>query len=287
MTYLHELIKQILISITSFITSVNHQSDRKLENQSSTIKFVDDNFIERIIELPSYPKLILKPATQNSNITSLAHRSHRSHSSHRSHYSHYSSRTSTVPSKKSPTIILEEKKYNLGDRTLIKGMKGKDVIELKKILKENHGYTMKSEVYMNQDLFDDYLEMIIKDYQEIINVTVDGKVHTLTLFYLKNKKKLKKDNQENKKEENDILNELVSDYNVRRILRVVKGYIMFKSNYKYNVGDKVLVYRLINNNKSKVGAITIVKIVNEKVAGKIIQEESFNIVVGDIIYEKK
>ena len=135
-----------------------------------------------------------------------SHRSHRSHSSHRSHYSSRSSstyrkkplkssssystpRTNTYSTPKSnsnnfytpprPTVKSENV---LGSRLIKYGHTGNDVKELNQLL-INKGY-LKSNIAAGY-FSDKTLEAVI-DIQLENNIDADGKVNTLTLYYIRN-----------------------------------------------------------------------------------------------------
>jgi murein L,D-transpeptidase YcbB/YkuD len=71
------------------------------------------------------------------------------------------------------------KAKELGSRLLIKGMKGPDVLQMEKLL-VTKGYKLTP-----NDYFDEYAEIVVKDFQTKIGIPADGKVGPLTIYYLK------------------------------------------------------------------------------------------------------
>jgi hypothetical protein len=162
------------------------------------------------------PKLILKLNIENPEKSyqsmHASHSSHASHASyspppgHASHSSHISSSPSYTPSNsirvytpKIPVYVSEnpttsnsytEKSitdgevsdvYSLGSRILYKGCKGTDVNELQVILIKL-GYKVSPSGY-----FDNNTELAVKNFQNINQLKVDGKVGSTTLIILQSK----------------------------------------------------------------------------------------------------
>ncbi len=71
--------------------------------------------------------------------------------------------------------------FELGSRSLEKGMTGTDVVELQDLLK-NKGYTIKVD-----GEFGSTTEEAIKDFQKKNNIDVTGKANVVTIYYLKKK----------------------------------------------------------------------------------------------------
>ena len=143
-----------------------------------------------------------------------SHRSHRSHSSHRSHYSSRSSstykkkptkssssystprtntystpNTSTYSSPKSktndfytPSRSNVNSEYVLGSRMIKYGNSGNDVKELNQLL-INKGYLKSNRA---EGYFSDKTLGAVIDIQLENNIDADGKVNTLTLYYIRN-----------------------------------------------------------------------------------------------------
>jgi len=73
----------------------------------------------------------------------------------------------------------DNNKYEFGERALYKGMKGADVLELEKELK-NEGYKIEPD-----EIYDETSEAMIKDYQSKNAIPVDGIVGYMTYHSLK------------------------------------------------------------------------------------------------------
>ncbi len=185
MTKLKSLIEKMIVSATAIATGINADSESQSNNKALSNEFTDTD--HKSIEISNKPKLIFKSVATTNDLMLVSHRSHRSHSSHRSHYSSRSSgkkidkkpeakKLETPSSTKKSTITSND----LGTRVLKLGSEGKDVFKLKEmmILK---GYKA---VKLN-DIFDEMLELAVKDFQAKKGVEVDGKVGPMTVYMLK------------------------------------------------------------------------------------------------------
>ena len=138
------------------------------------------------------PRLVLKRAAESTLELVSSHRSHRSHSSHRSHYSSSGGgrRSPTTRSRPRPAPVYSPPSYSsgwrtaeLGDRILVRGMRGSDVAELMRLL-VLHGFLASSDVNA-QALFDLDVEIAVKAFQRSRQVQVDGKVGPVTARLLR------------------------------------------------------------------------------------------------------
>lgn len=172
MTRLESITKKILLGSTSLFAAQSALGDI-IPTISTNQK--DANLgTENIIQNNMGPKLVLKVNDNTNTFALLFHRSHRSHSSHRSHYSSYSGSEEKKPAEKKVDV------QSLGSRLLFKGVRGKDVVELRKLL-ETKGYKLEVE----NELFDEKLEVIVMDYQLKQSLKADGQVGPLLIYYLK------------------------------------------------------------------------------------------------------
>lgn len=223
-TKLTSLLSKIFYSSLASIAATNTAD---LMAETRIIHIPDDNKIESLAKrkIDLTPKLLLKRSNQNE-FNFVSHRSHRSHSSHRSHYSSNaggggSSRTYSPPSSNnkppsrqytkpnslyippsnlysSPSndnvlrsnngLIVTKKAFQLGVRTLKRGMSGTDVTQLVNILLNKDylsldGGGLASGVYT----YDSNVEQAVKLFQIDMGLTSDGICGPTTIYYLKNK----------------------------------------------------------------------------------------------------
>jgi murein L,D-transpeptidase YcbB/YkuD len=172
MTRLESITKKIIFGSTSLFAAQTALGDI---SSSISSKQMDANLeTENIIQNNMGPKLVLKINDNTNTFALLFHRSHRSHSSHRSHYSSYSGSEEKKPAEKKVDV------QSLGSRLLFKGITGKDVVELRKLLKAK-GYKLDIE----NEKFDEKLEVIVMDYQVKQSLKADGQVGPLLIYYLK------------------------------------------------------------------------------------------------------
>lgn len=167
---------------------------------------------KEILVRAARPKVLLRAldATRIGLISS--HRSHRSHSSHRSHYS--GSSTPTPPPSSSPArpasgtttrapspdtsrpnatptpstsirglIGGASDSAALGDRTLERGMRGKDVEQLIILLVKQR--LLRPDQVPNESLFTEEMETVIKKFQAKQSLIPNGRVDFRTLLLLK------------------------------------------------------------------------------------------------------
>lgn len=166
------------IFLTSIASVISSNDANAISYDLSKISNNDNN-IEQGKKNDLSQKYILKIHNDNSYLIA-GHRSHRSHSSHRSHASHRSSSygsysitsTSTSSTNKSNTKTT----YVLGERSIVRGVSGKDVAELAyKLFRIN--YITESDIdknYAGNVTYSIKLENAIKKFQKDHNQTVDG-----------------------------------------------------------------------------------------------------------------
>jgi peptidoglycan hydrolase-like protein with peptidoglycan-binding domain len=137
------------------------------------------------------PRLVLRRAVESMLELVSSHRSHRSHSSHRSHYSSSGGRTTPrtqsrprpAPVYTPPSNPSVYRNADLGDRILVRGMRGTDVAELMRLL-VLHGFLASNNVN-TESLFDLNVEVAVKAFQRSQNVEDDGKVGPVTARLLR------------------------------------------------------------------------------------------------------
>jgi murein L,D-transpeptidase YcbB/YkuD len=152
---------------------------------SETQSVLTDNTKSEVINnlTTDYSKKLIMKFSSDGTASLNSHRSHRSHSSHRSHYS---SRTSTsysyTPSSYSTSLAYK----NIGDRTLYKGLEGKDVTELINILVEKGflGVTYKVQSG-TKSKFTSIVKKAVQRFQQSRSISSDGVVGTDTVYHLK------------------------------------------------------------------------------------------------------
>jgi len=208
MAKLFDLINRVIVGSMLMLTpgevGGSDATEVKKELPDNSILKVSHSEIENIT-----PKLIFDKSQVLFNGFHLAaHRSHRSHSSHRSHYSSYSggqTQTRTPETKQSPIVdtgtsqgaslplatgdsksgqtkpTQKKNSQGLGSRRLVQGMKGPDVLELKRLM-ASKGYSPEL-----NDNYDELLEVMVKDYQSKSNLPIDGAAGPLTIYHLKKK----------------------------------------------------------------------------------------------------
>lgn len=186
---LRQLVRRIFLGATAAIAASTVSIPKNIE--AKDLRYDDTNREEALKTLKesNSQKLVLMKPTDGTLTSFVFHRSHRSHSSHRSHYSSYtqpSKPKKEEPKKEEPKVQEKETKksnlidqYELGSRVLEKGMKGMDVAELQDSL-VSKGYELKI-----TGLFDDATEIIVKKFQEKMNLKETGKVDFLTMYFLK------------------------------------------------------------------------------------------------------
>jgi peptidoglycan hydrolase-like protein with peptidoglycan-binding domain len=188
MIKLRDLITSIILGTSLIVSNARGDINQKIDTKKESTKEQVYDQLKETKHLKSFPKLILKPAQSSKNVFLATHSSHSSHSSHASHSSHYSSSTGggTAEKKKTDTEKVKEPEVistpgteEIGTRDLVKGMKGSDVFEMEKLL------VLKGYKFTPDDVFDNKTEKIVKDFQSKNDITPDGKVDYVTLYYLK------------------------------------------------------------------------------------------------------
>ncbi|MGN6195349.1 MAG: peptidoglycan-binding domain-containing protein [Ginsengibacter sp.] len=201
-------------SLTAVVINQSNATPLTLNLKNKNKNLSQESFQKRLLK----PKLILKLNVANPEKSySSMHASHSSHASHASHASyspspghashssHISSSPSYAPSNSTPIYtpkvpiyksdevidnnytessihngdVLDV--YSLGSRVLYKGCRGTDVKELQ-ILLINLGYDVPASGY-----FDNKTELAVKNFQNINQLKVDGKVGRTTLIILQSK----------------------------------------------------------------------------------------------------
>jgi His-Xaa-Ser repeat protein HxsA len=152
---------------------------------------VAETAIKRVLK----PKLVLKLNISNPSRSLLSmHTSHSSHASHASHASSAPTYTPSYPEPPAPAPVRTTPAYTppadpvtyttttdtLAQRTLYKGLKGKDVKQLQQMLKDK-GYNVPVSGYFGQQT-----EIAVKKFQKQNDLPADGKVGSLTLSMLAN-----------------------------------------------------------------------------------------------------
>lgn len=142
------------------------------------------------------PNLTLKYVYNYATDDGMFHTSHRSHASHASHASGSSGsvrRVTTTPKpvtnqnavQQIPSTDNTKASYNLGQRTLKKGMEGDDVLELKKALVQAKCYKM-GEYEVLDNLFDQKTVEALNLFKKNHQLPTDGIADALVFVQLKN-----------------------------------------------------------------------------------------------------
>jgi murein L,D-transpeptidase YcbB/YkuD len=196
------VLKGIFISsLTSLCASNNAEASNIYD--VSKLKVKDDETAEQNKKQDLTQKFIIKVQSDNSYLIA-GHTSHRSHSSHRSSSSTYSgsnsgssssgssnynystpssSGSTTAPDNTSATkSVTIDTTSILGDRTLKLGMRGNDVLQLRKILIQKQ-FLVEDTEGENQ-LFDEKLRDAVVKFQKSVGLTADGIVGSKTVLYL-------------------------------------------------------------------------------------------------------
>lgn len=183
MKQLAALVRKVIIGTTALLTAGNASPEKETIQESTRQGAGSEHSIKQGNHPSGPPKLVLKKVQLSDDWTLASHRSHRSHSSHRSSYTSPDEKKKPESTPKRPDRRQQSEELRLyqsgTSRTLKKGMKGPDVVELKKLL-QNHGYKLPL-----TENFDDLTEIIVKDFQAKNDIPDDGIVAPLTLYMLK------------------------------------------------------------------------------------------------------
>ncbi len=193
---LSDLVRSVIIGATSALAvGAGHSGEQPADARPPSEVDQDDHIQQ--VDDKQKPQLVFKQSRGTALLNFAFHRSHRSHSSHRSHHSSSGSygttpsstpnTTPTTPKSTSEGSMLgypqpttsDSTKYELGQRSLKKGMRGRDVKELEKLLVKN-GYKLEPD-----EEFDEVTEAIVTDFQIKHGILDKGVVGPLTVFYLK------------------------------------------------------------------------------------------------------
>ncbi len=173
--------KRIIKSIlASAVLSLFHSQSKANVPTPPSLDDIGDNDAERIDVMKQRVfKNVIKLKPDGNLISIASHESHSSHSSHQSHSSHrsgsghYSSHYSSTHIRSSGIYTAPKpapktyKTYSLGDRTLKKGLYGKDVNEL--VQKLQNYYYLRSDFSASKSdyyLFDQEVEKAVKQFQK-------------------------------------------------------------------------------------------------------------------------
>lgn len=189
------LIKTLLLSA---IASIAHNGNANAETKSVKVLNFDFNENETVkhdVFKHNVFKNVIKIKSNGDVMEVSSHRSHRSHSSHRSsnsgHYSHSSSSNSYRSGNSYSSGVSTPAKtvdtYELGDRTLRRGLYGKDVTTLTGLLVTKH-YLNPNSISMRGKHadYDSKVEDAIKNFQNDSGMGIDGVADANVIAKLKN-----------------------------------------------------------------------------------------------------